>query len=487
MTSALPTLLRTACIVTAVCVLMGDRHAAAQSAAKPSTEAADQAPVDPDSERPKPREKRKRKTTEDPLTLTTPRPYRAVFGGASRRPDLTRTLDINTTVSEAYDQNRLADATSPDSSQLANSDGFYSALVSDMTFTRRGSRLEVAATGGASARYYRDLKQFFGTDYHAGLGLSGRLSPRTQLRMNQSISFAPVDLLGVFLSAAPPILGAVPASSTDFANNDNRSRSESASLELSRRLSARADFAINGSARLTHFLANPAANNRFRELSGGGVYQYRMREGVGLRLGYGYRGAEYRSVSSVGSSPAEHSLDIGLDLRKMLSDSRRTSFALKTGSALVEAATPTNQQTSSRQLRVLVDTSLSHQMGETWQVVGSYRRGSDIVEGLTAPVFTDAVSLTAGGFLSRHVDFHSSLAYSTGEPSLAAASQNFTSYTGNARMRIAFSEKLATTAEYLYYFYDFSKAPQLVPGYVPRFSRNSVKVGVSLWVPVGRR
>ncbi|MFN7981772.1 MAG: hypothetical protein U0Q11_07930 [Vicinamibacterales bacterium] len=482
-----PALVRTVSLLAVMVILCSDRAMAQATQSAPATgDSAAQDTPEQDGTRPKPRDKRKRKTTEDPLTSIGPRPYRAVFGGATRRTDLKRTLDINANVSEAYDQNRLAEASSPDASPLANSDGFYSSLVGDMTFTRRGTRLEVAASGGASARYYRDLQQFFGTDYHGGFGVSARLSPLTQLRVNQSLSFAPVDLMGVFLSAAPPVLGAAPAATTDFATNSNRSRSESTGVDVSRRLTARADIAFSGSTRLTHFLANPSANNSFRELGGGGVYHYRMSEGVSLRLGYGYRGAEY-GVSSVGSSPGEHSLDIGLDLRKMLSESRRTSFALKSGSAIVSAATPTNTQSASRQLRVLVDASLSHQMGETWEVTGSYRRGSDIVQGLTSLVFTDAVSLTTGGFVSRHVDFRSSIAYSTGEPSLAASSQNFTSYTGTARMRIAFNEKMAATTEYLYYFYDFSRAPQLVPGYVPRLSRNSVKVGLSLWLPVGRR
>lgn len=473
--------------VVAVMSVVTPSPATAQTLTTPNADAAGQAVTGQDGERPRTRDTRKRKTEEEPLTSTTPRPYRAVFGGASTRSDLTRTLDINATVSEAYDQNRLAEATSPDSSPLANSDGFYSALVGDMTFARRGSRLELAANGGAAARYYSDLDRVLGTDYHGGLGLSARLSSRTQFRVNQSVSYAPVDLLGVFLSAAPPLLGAAPAATTDFASNDNRSRSQGTSADVSRRLSARADLSLSGSVRFTTFLANPAANNRFRERSAGGVYHYRMTEGLSLRLGYGYRGAQYRSTSSTGSSPAEHVLDVGLDMRRMLSDSRRTSFTLKTGSAIVEAATPTNTQSSSRQLRVLVDTSLEHQMGETWQVVGSYRRGSDIVEGLSAPVFTDAVAVTAGGFFSRHVDLRTSMAYSTGEPSLATASQNFTSYTGTARMRIAFNQKVATTAEYFYYFYDFSRAPQLAPGYVPRFSRNTVKVGLTLWMPVGRR
>jgi hypothetical protein len=433
------------------------------------------------------REKRKKQADADDEETDARRPYRAVFGGAGTRTDLTRTLDFNGSVTEAYDQNRLADSTSPDGSRLANSDGFYSGLVGDLAFRRKGNRLEAVVNGGASARYYSDLNQFLGTDYHIGAGLSARLSARTQIRVDQAFSYAPVDLLGVFVSALPPTLGAVQTPSTDFAVNDNRSYANSTSGQVSRRMGPRSDITLSASTRLMHYLADPTGNSQFRELGGGGVYAYRLNTGVSLRLGYGYRGAQYRGSTGNASSPGEHSIDVGLDVRRMLSESRRVSFALRTGSAVVQAPTPTNTQASAAQLRLLVDASLAHQMGETWQIVGSYRRGSDLVEGLAAPVFSDAWTFTTNGFFSRHVDFTSALAYSTGEPSLATVSQNFTTYTGNARVRVALGHRWATTAEYLYYFYDFSKTPQLSVGYVPRFSRNTARVGLSLWLPLGRR
>ena len=472
-------------IVTALLCALMVSPALAQTGADPANPVTKGQGSTPRDEKSRDKETQRGQADEGAET-TARRPYRAVYGGASKRIDLTRTLDFNGAITENYDQDRLAEATSPESSRLVDSGGFYSGLVGDLVFSRKGSRLEANVGGGANARYYPDLNRFLAADYHAGAGLSVRMTRRTDLRVNQAFSFAPVDLLGIFVSAVPPVLGEGLPVSTDYAVNDNRSYANSTSAQISRRMSPRGDLTFNGSMKVTRFLADRSGNNKFRELGGGGVYTYRLNTGANLRLGYGYRDAQYQGTSTSSANPAEHTLDIGVDLHRTLSDSRRTSFTLKTGSALLEAPTPTNLLVSTRQLRVLVDGSLAHQLGETWQLVGSYRRGSDIVEGLAGPIFSDAWTVSTNGFLARRADFTSALSYSTGEPSLATASQNFTAYTGNARLRVALNQRWATTAEYLHYFYDFSKTPQLAQGFNPRFSRNLFRVGLSLWVPFGR-
>ena len=222
------------------------------------------------------REKEKERRQADEGTETTARrPYRAVYGGASKRIDLRRTLDFNGAITENYDQDRLAEASSPESSRLVDSGGFYSGLVGDLVFDRKGNRLEANVSGGANARYYTDLNRFLASDYHAGAGLSARVTRRTDVRVNQAFSFAPVDLLGIFVSAVPPALGEGLPVSTDYAVNDNRSYANSTSGQISRRMSPRGDLTFNGSLKLTRFLADRSGNNKFRELGGGGVYTYR--------------------------------------------------------------------------------------------------------------------------------------------------------------------------------------------------------------------
>lgn len=438
---------------------------------------------------------RKRQKAEEPESGTPDprRPVRAVFGGAANRPDLKTSLDFTATVMEAYDQNRLADATSPETSPLANSDGFYSSLAGDLVFKRRGTRLEGAVTGGSSARYYRDLGKFLATDYHTGAGIAARLSSRTSLRIDGAFSRAPVDLIGVFADAIPPTLGQTLPSSTDFAVNTNQSDTWVSSASVGRRLTERSDVAINGSVRRTVFLGTPASlpptvvlgstNNGFVELTGGATYIKHVTPSAGLRLGYYFRNAQYQGATS---TPKEHGLDIGLDFNRALSDSRRTMFSLKTGSAYIQAGLPSPGGVLGGQFRMLVDSALSHQLGETWLLVGSYKRGTEVVDNLAAPVFSDAVTFSASGLLSSRVDFLTSLSYSEGEPSLTASPQKYTTYAGNARLRVALGERWALSTEVLRYQYDFSRTPTLARGFNPRFGRSMVRAGLSLWMPLRR-
>ncbi len=356
----------------------------------------------PITKRQTPQERRKEKEKKhqeaekpDGDTSDPRRPVRAVFGGAANRPDLKTSLDFTGTVMEAYDQNRLADATSPETSPLANSDGFYSSLAGDLVFKRRGTRLEGAVTGGSSARYYRDLQKFLATDYHTGAGIAARLSSRTSLRLDGAFSRAPVDLIGVFADAIPPTLGQTLPSSTDYAVNSNQSDTWVSSASLSRRLTERSDVSFNGSVRRTAFLGTPpvalspvvigGASNGFVELTGGAGYVKHVTPSAGLRLGYYFRNAQYKGATS---SPKEHGLDIGLDFNRALSDSRRTMLSLKTGSAYIQAGLPSSSGVLGGQFRMLVDAALSRQLGETWLVVTSFKRGTEVVENLSAPVFS---------------------------------------------------------------------------------------------------
>ena len=417
------------------------------------------------------------------------RPYRALFGGASKESGLTKTLDMTASFTESYDQNLLADVASPEISSTVQAGGFYSGLVGDLTFNRRGNRLQAAVTSGSSARYYGDLNKFFATDYYAGGGFSARTSRRTQLRMNQSFSYAPVYLLGLFASAAPPSLAEIRPASTDYAVNDDRSYTNSSSGEFTRNLGPNATLRLDGSLRFTHYLIASARGTGFRERAGGGSFIRKLSTETDLIAGYAYRAADYERlpVTPAPPQPAEHDINFGVDFHRALSASRRTGFTFKTGSTLVKAALPTNTQQAKRQFRIIADGSLAHQFGETWQFLGSYKRGTGFVEGLSGPAFTDAWTVSTNGFLSPRADLFTSVAYSSGEAAQVGANQNFTTYNANARLRIGVSRRVAMTTDYIYYFYDFSKTIRLAPGLSPKFKRNIFRVGLSVWVPFARR
>lgn len=126
-------------------------------------------------------------------------------------------------------------------------------------------------------------------------------------------------------------------------------------------------------------------------------------------------------------------------------------------------------------------------MGRTWYAVGTYERGLAFIEELAQPVFTNAVTVSVGGYTSRRTDLAMSAAYTDGEAAFFATQSGLKTYTGNVRYRYAASRAWSAYAEYLYYFYDFSRNLTRAPFITPGFQRNGVRVGMTLWVPERRR
>ena len=62
----------------------------------------------------------------------------------------------------------------------------------------------------------------------------------------------------------------------------------------------------------------------------------------------------------------------------------------------------------------------------------------------------------------------------------------FSTATANARLRVALNPRWAFVSEYLFYYYDFTKVLPLAAGLEPRVKRNTLRVGVTMWLPVGR-
>ena len=106
------------------------------------------------------------------------RPFRAIFGDARAEPELSRGVDFTGSVSGVYDENLLADFGVVAPSTALDTSGKYTNFEGDLRFVRRGSRLQVAGTGGVNARYYGSpFAEFIAPDYHVGFGMTARMSP----------------------------------------------------------------------------------------------------------------------------------------------------------------------------------------------------------------------------------------------------------------------------------------------------------------------
>lgn len=448
-------------------------------------DASAQVPPTAPREEPKPAPER---DPADPMS-TARRPYEALFGGAVVEEEPSSGLTISGSLFESWDQNLLAEFTSPNVSSALSLSGAYTNILGDISYARRTGRLQVVANGGANARYYASLNEFAANDYHGGLGVSVRPSGVTTISANQTLTYAPVFLFGLFADALPPLLGSVSSPDSAYAVNDDRAVTSDSSLEIERLLTQRSRVAVKGSYLRSHFTVVTARGTDFTATSASADYRYRLTQDNDLRVGYSYRGASFQGTEPFGlrpQQPAEHNIHLGVAFHPALSDQRRTIITFDGGTSFVNSALSTDVFQTRRQLRLVGDAAIAHQMGQTWLLVAAAKRGTGFVQGLSAPVFTDAVSLTTTGFFNPRADFVGSLSYSNGEPSLVGSVVTFSTVTANARVRVALTRRWAFISEYFFYHYDFSKVLPLAAGLDPKVKRNTIRAGITFWLPVNR-
>ena len=421
----------------------------------------------------------------DPMA-TARRPYTSLFGGAVVERQPSNGLRFTGAVFGVYDQNLLAEFLTPNTPAVS---GGYTNLVGDLDYGRRTTRVQVAATGGANARYYTNLNKFAANDFHGGAGVSVRLDRLTSLTVNQAVTYAPVFLYGLFASALPPALGSVDSPNSAFFVNDDRAVTTDSSALFERRVTERNLISGSASYRRSHYTVVTSRGTDFTSVEGGGDYRYRLTQNSDLRLGYFYRKANFIGTEFFGGQvqrPAEHNLHLGVAYHPSLSEDRRTILTFEGGTSLVNSPVASNQFQARRQVRVVGDAAIARQMGASWLLVAAFRRGTGFVQGLGGPVFTDAVSLTSTGFFNRRTDLLASVAYSNGEPTLVGSIATFSTATANARLRVALTPRWAFVSEYLFYYYDFTKVLTLAGGLEPQVKRSTVRLGLTMWLPVGR-
>ena len=415
------------------------------------------------------------------------RPYTSLFGGASTEIVPANGLRFDGGLYGSWDENLLADFTSPNTTSALQVSGAYTHVVGDLRYSRRTPRLQVGATGGLSARYYTGLNEFAANDFRGGGGATARLTRTTTVGVHQTLSYAPVYLFGLFADALPTPLGGGATPDSAFAVNDDRAITSDSRLEVENTFTARSLATARTSYRRSHFTVVTPRGTDFAALEAGGDYRYRLTENSDFRLGYFYRQANFIGTEQFGvrtPQPAEHNLHIGVAFHPTLSEERRTIVTFEGGTALVSSALAVNAAESRRQLRLVGDAAIAHQVGRTWLVVGAFKRGTGFVQGLNGPVFTDAVSLTTTGFFNPRTDLNVSVGYTNGEPTLVGAVQTFSTTTADARLRVALTSRWAFTAQYVFYHYDFSDVLDLVVGLSPTVKRNTLRFGVNVWWPV---
>jgi hypothetical protein len=409
------------------------------------------------------------------------RPSGGLFGSKGE-PSTGQNLDVNLGLTQAYDDNLFADAGTVDPSAPIVS-GQYTLLEAGANYTWLTDRVEFGATGASAFRYYDQAAGVWQSSHSAGVGVTARFRRRTTLFVNQSASYSPSYLFGLF----PTSSGEAPGDSTpiapDYAVNDYSSYGYATNATVSHGFTRRGSISVGGDYRFTDLVFS--SDEQRDVVAYGAMLQYSRNVGrhSSWSSSYQYRVGEF-GLPGAGAA-VENSVRVGFSHIKVLSPTRRATLGAGVGYSSTDPGTdpslgPERGQFSS----VLADFSLGYEFTRDWNVRADYRRGIEFVAELTEPVFSDAVSTSVSGLVSGRVQLGFAAGYSSGQ-SARYSTSTFDTYTATAQVQYGLTQRLALKAAYLYYFYDFRDI-QLAPGQPSRLERNGVSVGLTTWIPAFR-
>ena len=421
-------------------------------------------------------------------TVTIPgstRPYRAVFGGSTTDPSVRHSFDVTASIEAANEKNDYTQSADSPSPLLRG--GVYTGASAGLLYSWNTKNLQIAANAAVNERYYTESDEFTNAGNWVGIGFSTQVGERLRLSANHSLLYSPSYFYGL-TPPTPLAVGAV-TGADQMPIGDESVWVNDTAASFSYGLTRRGWIEAVASHRLSDFSADSGTgtNSDLRSYSVGGRYRQTLSRNTTLRLGYLYRQGTYGSYATTDStqSTAVHEIDTGVDYARSLSFTRRTSLDFSVGSALVNPPISEGQQ----QLvyRVVGDVGLTHEMGRTWRARIGYGRSVGFVEAFPEPVFADNVNVSLNGFFNRRTDLSVNGNMSNGDVGLSASRSRFRTWYGSTRIRMALNGTWALYGEYLYSYQDMGTAI-LVPSGIPsRLDRQSIRGGLTVWIPLLRR
>ncbi len=218
----------------------------------------------------------------------------------------------------------------------------------------------------------------------------------------------------------------------------------------------------------------------------GADYLRGVSRNTSLRSHYDYWHTEAQDTD--GNRPlTQHSIDGGFVWDKRLPRQRALQVALSAGAQYATTLTAQGGRRESVDYWTPFGEGQARlDFGRTWNVSADYRRGTTVIPELTTESYvTDAVSAQTSGNLGSRVRLNLNVAYDAGGAATETDSDaTYRNFTAGADLLIPVTSWLAASVTYAYYDYQFENTDDLPTGFSPNASRNTVRVGLSVWIPL---
>jgi hypothetical protein len=418
-----------------------------------------------------------------------PRPVTGIYGGSSYESGPTHLFDATLATGAAYENNETTEFEQAALSPYERT-GPYTSASGSLAYTWRGERVEFGANGGAEGRFYPDSGEVLNVNRYAGVGFAANFGRRTQIAVNQTVSYSPAYFNGMFPVLGDETPGAVNALGPNFAVSTLNALTYETSGGISHGLSPRTTLSFSSSVRRTDFPDGSGYEDLAAYSVGGGAERH-LSENASVRFGYYYRKGQYAFVTDAPVDTVVHDLDIGVNYDRALSLTRRTHLDFSIGSSLINQpiglGTEADPVDDRLQYEVIGSVGLNHEFRQTWLARLAYDRGAGLVEGFPEPVFSNGMSASLEGFMSPRTELTVRAAYTNGDVGNLATGNSLEAYSASANLQYGINRYMATSGEYFYYWYEIGPNVTLPAGVSQFRERFGVRGWLTVWLPLVRR
>jgi hypothetical protein len=416
-----------------------------------------------------------------------PRMFRGLFGGAPPDPDRARTeLTLQTNALFGYDENAAQELglVSPQDPRLAQSAS--SALgEARLRYWHGRTAQNISVEGRGYVNGYSDLG--LGAQAGGGVHVSAatRLGRRVSLVAGQSVSSDPSFYLNNQLG--PP---AGDSPTPNFGNptygfTERRVLAADSTVALERQFGRRSNMNVgyNYSTRRYSDFDLGGGNSDVHTANAG--YSKQLGRSMAMRGEYVFNRTTVIDFAGVSRDIQNQSISGGPSYSRQVGRERHVSASFNLGAIYVD----TVGQLSDERFRYWAPYyggSASIDLGRSWALRGNASRNVTVLDGATRQEFlSNNVSALLSGYVGPRVDLSLSGAYNGGESNAElGVTGRFSLYQITAQARVAVSQLLALVAVYDRYSYSFDGNVDLPEGYPPGYTRNAIRIGVTLWLPL---
>jgi len=424
----------------------------------------------------------------DGQTLSSPsRSVEGIFGG--RRPAASdvshQELTLTMSFLGGFDDNLSPDGTASgvSANPLAPRESGYTGIAAgELTYWRGRTTRFLEASG--RAQLTTNSEQFteplIGGD--ARVEGANRELGRMGVDVSASAQYRPTFALGAFGPVASDVeAGAVPETDPTAGVSEMSSFIAGVSASGDRAWTRRQRTAIGYDFSRRRFTGRGGLDSRTH---GGRVsHTWEFLRIANARLAYQYSNEVIQQVQERDRPLQTHNADLGVEFRRRYSPTRTLVLSLGGGANHVR----TRAATDERRLEYTVPSvygTVRLDLARTWAMSADVRRSVSVLDGLSAQSFvTKVVALRTGGRITGDLSVALAVGFSQGT---APAGQvgSFESLNGSLQFDYNVTRWCSLVTSYMYYDHLLRGLTGIPEGFPRRFDRNTVRVGMTIWLPL---